>query len=201
MDGGFDEARRLVEIGRDIAEGLGLSFAVAATDEELGTLETWAGDTAAAERAQRKNYERLDGLGDEGHKSTAAGILARSLCDLGRLDEAETYAEIALRVAAEDDLASQTTGRSVRALVLAARGEFADAEPLAREAVDLYAEAEAPNFQADTWMDLAKVLRMAGKLDEAAGAAREALALYELKGNRPASASTRAFIEELRSDG
>ena len=197
MDGELDEARRLIGIGRDMSEGLGLSFEVAAADEELGALETWAGDAVAAEREFRKNYERLDRLGDEGHKSTAAANLARSLCELARFDEAETYAEIAMRVAAEDDLASQTTGRSARARVLAARGEFADAERLAREAVDLYAEAEAPNFQADTWMDLAKVLRMAGKLDEAAGAAHEALALYERKGNRPASASTRVFIDEL----
>jgi tetratricopeptide (TPR) repeat protein len=81
--------------------------------------------------------------------------------------------------------------------VLAARGEFAEAEPLAREAVRLYADAEAPNYQGDVWMDLAQVLRMAGKPAEAEQAAREALAFYERKGNRPASETSRAFIDEL----
>ena len=81
--------------------------------------------------------------------------------------------------------------------MLAARGEFDEAERLARQAVELYAEAENPSAQADTWMDLAKVLRTARKAAEAEHAAREALALYERKGNHPASASTRAFIDEL----
>lgn len=40
----------------------------------------------------------------------------------------------------------------------------------------------------DAWMDLAQVLRTAGKPGEAEQAAREALALYERKGNRPSSA-------------
>src|SRR4029453_11982511 len=102
-----------------------------------------------------------------------------------RFEEAQTYAEMAVRIAAEDDLASQTAGRSARALVLAARGEFAEAERLAREAVDLYADAETPNPQGDAWMDLAKVLRTAGKSAEAAAAAREALGFYERKGNAP----------------
>jgi hypothetical protein len=38
---------------------------------------------------------------------------------------------------------------------------------------------------------------MAGKPVEAEQAAREALAFYERKGNRPASESTRAFIDSL----
>jgi hypothetical protein len=46
-------------------------------------------------------------------------------------------------------------------------------------------------------MDLAKVLRSAGKPSEAAGAAREALVFYKRKGNAPATASTQAFIEAL----
>ena len=200
MEGAFDEARRLIGLGREIAEGIGQSFGVAATDEELGTLEMWAGDPVAAERAFRRNYEHLDRLGDEGHKSTAAANLARALVDLGRHDEAERYTAIARDVAAEDDLASQVLGRTAQALVLAARGRSAEVDDMAREGVGLYLEArsEAPNFVGEAWMDLAKVLRMAGKSAGSAEAAREALALFERKGNRPASASTRAFIEGAR---
>ena len=197
MQGSFPEARRMFAEAIDVARSLGLRFDLAAHHEELGHLERYAGDLRASERAFRENYDLLDELGDEGHKSTAAANLALALSYLERFDEAEPYAEIAVRVAAEDDLASQAPGRSARALVLASRGELDEAERLAREAVDLYldANAEAPSLQADTWMDLARVQRMAGKLEDGARAAQEALALYELKGNRPASASTRAFIE------
>jgi tetratricopeptide (TPR) repeat protein len=197
MQGDAAEGRRILAVHDEIAQALGVRIDVAVNREQLGFMELDAGEAAAAERAFREYYEILDELGDEGHKSTAAANLARTLCELERFEEAETYAEIAVRIAAEDDLASQAMGRSARALVLAARGEFDEAERLARQAVELYAEAENPSAQADTWMDLAKVLRTARKAAEAEHAAREGLALYERKGNRPASASTRAFIDEL----
>jgi tetratricopeptide (TPR) repeat protein len=95
-------------------------------------------------------------MGDEGHKSAGAAMLARALCDLGRFEEAERYVEIALRLGAEDDPATQVPARSTQALVHASRGKFAEAEQLAREAVELYADAEAPNFQGDAWLDLAQ---------------------------------------------
>jgi class 3 adenylate cyclase/tetratricopeptide (TPR) repeat protein len=199
MVGNFDDARRLIGLSNEIAEALGQPHAIAANLERLGIVEMRAGDPAAAERAYRRNYEILDEAGDEGHKSTAAGNLSLALCRLGRFDEAEQYAAIARSVAAEDDLASQATGRQAQALVLAARGEFEEAELLSRRAVELFADAECPDFEGDVRLDLARVLRMAGKTAEAEEAAREALALYERKGNRPSSATTRAFMEELAS--
>ncbi|HEY7660093.1 MAG TPA: adenylate/guanylate cyclase domain-containing protein [Actinomycetota bacterium] len=199
MQGSLAEARQLLFVGIETGETLGLHFDISAALQQLGSVEFYAGNAEASERANRRNYEIHDTLGDEGHKSTAAGTLARALVALGRFEEADGFAEIALDIAAEDDLASQMVGRSARALVLAARGEPAEAERLAREAVQLYldAEAESPNMLGDAWIDLAQVLRTAGKSEEAEQAAREALALYERKGNRPASASTRAFIDEL----
>jgi tetratricopeptide (TPR) repeat protein len=197
LRGDFDEARRLIGLSNEIAEALGQRFVIAANHGELGIVEMRAGDPAAAERAYRREYEILEEAGDEGHKSTAAGNLALALCELGRFDEAERYAAIARSVAAEDDIASQVTGRQAHALVLAARGELEEAEQLAREAVELFADAECPDFEGDVWMDLARVLRMAGKHAEAEQAAHEALTLYERKGNRPSSATVRTFLQEL----
>jgi hypothetical protein len=57
--------------------------------------------------------------------------------------------------------------------------------------------AESPGAQGAVRMDLARVLRMAGKKKEAELAAHEALELFERKGNRASSASTQAFLEEL----
>jgi class 3 adenylate cyclase/tetratricopeptide (TPR) repeat protein len=199
MQGAFDEARRLMGLSNEIGEGFGQRFIDSSQLEMLGAMEMLAGDPSAAERAYRRQFEILDELGDEGHKSSAAANLARVLCALTRFDEAERYAAIARSAAAEDDLLSQVTGRQAQALVLASRGETEEAERLAREAVRMCADAgaESPNFQGDAWMDLARVLRMAGKPAEAEQAAREALALYERKGNRPSSAATRMFLQEL----
>jgi hypothetical protein len=50
-------------------------------------------------------------------------------------------------------------------------------------------------------MDLARVLRAAGKTGEAKDAAQEALPFFERKGNLPSSAATLAFIKELGHSG
>ena len=137
MQGDLEEARRLMALAGEIAESIGAGFLLSARAEQLGHIELYAGDAEAAERAFRFNYESLEGMGDEGHGSTGAAMLGRVLCDLGRFEEAEGYVEIALRIGAADDLATQVPARSTQALVHASRGEFEVAEQLAREAVEL----------------------------------------------------------------
>jgi hypothetical protein len=73
--------------------------------------------------------------------------------------------------------------RSTRAKTLARRGKQAEAERLVREAVELIAETDAVNLHAQTLLALAEVLTAADRADEAAERGREALRLYEAKGN------------------
>jgi class 3 adenylate cyclase/tetratricopeptide (TPR) repeat protein len=197
IEGSFEEARRLTRLAIALAEALGTRVIVAVCEAFLGQVEMAAGDAIAAERAYRRCYEILDETGHEGYKSTAAASLAGVLCTLGRFDEAEEYALIAQHVAPDDDLASQVLGRSAQALVHASRGELEEAERLARKAVQMCEEAEWPAARGDVRMDLARVLRMAGKSIDAEQAAREALELYEHKHDWPSAASTRAFLAQL----
>jgi hypothetical protein len=84
--------------------------------------------------------------------------------------------------------------------VLALDGRDEEAESLAREAVDVAAGTDLLNFHAGALIDLAEVLRGAGRIDQAAGAAEEALGLYERKGNFVSAARARAFVEQLRGE-
>jgi class 3 adenylate cyclase/tetratricopeptide (TPR) repeat protein len=197
VEGSFDEARRLAALAIEITEALGMRVMVAVYEGFRGGVEIEAGDAGEAERAFRRSYEILDEMAREGFKSTAAADLARVLCRLGRFDEAEGFAEIARSVAAEDDLSSQVFGRSAQAAVLAARGEFDEAEQLAREAIQMLEGAESLGAQGVVRMDLARVLRKGGNREEAKHVAREALAFFDRKGNRSSAASTQAFLEEL----
>jgi hypothetical protein len=56
-------------------------------------------------------------------------------------------------------------------------------------------EVQAPNMGGETWMGLSEALQAAGRTPEAMEAARTALDFYERKGNEPAMASTRTFID------
>ena len=201
MQGAFEQARQLIGLGIETAEGLGNRPPVGVHTLALGDAETEAGDPIAAERAYRRSYEILDEIGWERGKASPAASLAWALCTLGRFAEAEEYAAIARGVTTEDDLEPQVLGRRAQALVLASRGLFPEAERLGREAIQMFADAECPNTQGHIRMDLARVLMMAGMPTEAERTAAEALRFFERKSNRPSSATTRAFIEELGGSG
>jgi tetratricopeptide (TPR) repeat protein len=83
--------------------------------------------------------------------------------------------------------------------VLARRGDFTEAEDLAREAVERANRIDQVDTQAEAHVDLAEVLRLAGRRREAQLELARAADLYELKGNSVAETSTRKLLLELRS--
>jgi ATP/maltotriose-dependent transcriptional regulator MalT len=112
----------------------------------------------------------LEQMGETGRLSTLAGILADVVYLQERYDEADSLAELSKRVAAPDDVASQMLWRSVRAKIAARRGDFDVAQALAQEAAALADSTDAFAMHGDVRMDLAEVLRLAGRPEEAAAA-------------------------------
>jgi tetratricopeptide (TPR) repeat protein len=90
--------------------------------------------------------------------------------------------------------------RQVQALVHAYRGEHAEAEALAREAVSISEHTDALSEQADALCDLAQVLAAASRTDEAASALEEALERYERKKNLAMVAQVKPKLEKLRGE-
>jgi tetratricopeptide (TPR) repeat protein len=109
--------------------------------------------------------------------------VARALYELGRLEQADAWADRAMHLAASDAAATQMGWRQVRAKVLARRREHAEAEQLARDAVAIADGTDCLNAQGDTNADLAEVLLRSGKADEAKAALEQALQRYERKEN------------------
>jgi tetratricopeptide (TPR) repeat protein len=87
--------------------------------------------------------------------------------------------------------------RTSRARIRAQQGDLERAEALAREAVQLGERTDLLNTQADALLDLAEVLALAGRREEALVALEEAARLYERKGNLPAIERARSVAEEL----
>ena len=73
-------------------------------------------------------------------------------------------------------------------------GDVESALQLAREAVDVVEPTDWLNLRADTMMDLAEVLELAGKTNDAAARIEQALALYERKGNLVMAERARARL-------
>jgi len=195
MRGDFPEARRLNRTAEQLIPDLGELLTVAADSISEGLVELLAGDLEAAEQALRRGYDALERRGITGARSTIAAMLARVLLRQGRIEEAEAFIDICQRDASDDQLDNQIKWRELRALVLAARGELAEAEHLAREAVSRAERSEQLNSQADAHYDLAVVLRRAGRQDESARMAQRAKELYERKGNLVFAGQVQDFLD------
>ena len=126
-------------------------------------------------------------------------ILAQALYALDRLDEADAWAGRAAELGASDDVWNEMLWRQVRAKVLARRGEHAEAERLAREAVAICEETDMLDAQGDAYADLAEVLLLGGNADEAAAALEQALERYERKENLVSAQRAQERLAELQN--
>jgi tetratricopeptide (TPR) repeat protein len=197
MRGEFDDARRLIDKGRQRLAELGLTLLVAATAQEANYIEMLAGDPAAGARILRESYDQLEPMGERAYLSTAAALLAHALCELGELDEAERFSRVGEESSAPDDVFSQVLWRSARAKIRARRGELNEAEALAREAVALVEKTDMLNTWGDTLADLAEVLSLAGQPAEAASVLEQAAEHFLRKGNIVSLERVRRLAREL----
>jgi tetratricopeptide (TPR) repeat protein len=192
MRGDFDLARELLADGTRVFEELGLNVWAANNAQEAFYVEMLAGNPEAAATALRNSYAALEQMGEKGFLSTIAGFLSHALYALGEFDEAERFTRASEDAAATDDVFSQVLWRSARAKVCARRGEVERAEAFAREALQRAEQTDLLNTQADALSDLAEVLILAGREEEARTLVDEAARRYEQKGNLTSLARARA---------
>ena len=127
----------------------------------------------------------------------AAACMAQVAYELEQLEEAEAWASRAAELAASDDRWAQALWRGVRAKVLARRGEHAEAERLAHEAVTIVDDSDLLDVQGDAYADLGEVLILAGKTEDAVAALEQAHERYERKGNIVSAQRVQARLAEL----
>jgi tetratricopeptide (TPR) repeat protein len=197
MLGRCDVARTiLAETRAELAErGVGVLLANI-TAFESAWVELWAGDPAAAAEFGAEGWRLYEELGQQTHLSLTAGVLAQAFYALDQLDEADAWTERAAEVGAID-AENEMLWRQVKAKLLARRGEHAEAERIAREAVASGDESEMTNVQGDCYADLGDVLLLAGKPEEAAEALVQALERYERKENLVMAERTRERLAAL----
>ena len=187
MAGDFDEGRRLVhESDEVLAEHGGL---YGASQQQEAYVDMVAGRPEEAEARLRLGYERLEEMGEKSLLSSTAAMLAQTLYAQSRFEEADEACRWCEEAALDDDVSIQIDRRAIRAKLLAVAGKAAEAELLAREAVEIAARTDYVTDRANALCDLAEVLERAGKPDEAeaaAGRGRRALpAQGQRGGGRP----------------
>jgi class 3 adenylate cyclase/tetratricopeptide (TPR) repeat protein len=201
MLGRLDEGRAKQRLGLEIFADLGMTVTMGGLMIGVGRVEEYAGDLEAAERMYREGIELLDPLGEKGYLSTHFACLAQVLYLQGRLDESEEMTRRAEEAGASDDIATQVIWRRVRAKVIARRGRYEEAVALAEEAVALNEGTDSWGIRADALFDLGEVYELAGRLDDARRATRDALHLYEQKGVVPVIERVRPRLAYLEAAG
>ena len=199
--GRFDESRAILTQARaEQAERGGGVLLANLTAFESVNVELLAGDAERAAVFGAEGCRMHQELGGQAFLAGAAGDLAQALYALERLDEAERWTDRAAELNAAGHVFDRPTWRSVRAKLLARRGEHTEAERLAREAVEIADGTDVLDMQGDAYADLAEVLLLAGGRDDAVAALEQALERYERKENLVMAERARTRLAELDAE-
>ncbi|HSI98461.1 MAG TPA: tetratricopeptide repeat protein, partial [Gaiellaceae bacterium] len=193
--GSADEATRLLGEARSAMQSHGevvpfLLFQTGLTLMLLDNLE-------AAATSFQEGFEFLRTRGRTSHYAACAVGLAEMRYRSGRYGEADDLIDEASRWIRPNDVWDKVHCDSGRAKVLARRGDLEAAERIARQAVSFASESDFLTARADAMSDLAEVLRLAGRNEEAARALEEAIELFERKGNVVAARQARVVLGRL----
>ena len=195
MSRDFDRARDLVARAIDLLQELGVTVLGARTSDSSARVELMAGDLEAAERKLRADYDALTAMDERYYRPNITALLAKTLYDRGKHEEAEEFAKIAAELASDDDVEALAMLRSVQARLLASRGHVDEARELALEVAEQTRETDAPVFRADTLADLAEALESSP--GEQAAALEEARRLYAQKQHLVGVARVVSELERL----
>jgi tetratricopeptide (TPR) repeat protein len=198
MNGDFDQARSSYRRGRAMLRELGQGLNAAANGIDVLQVELLAGDLAGAEREVMADLAFLEGAGETFYLSTMAALLSRVVRDQGRDEDALAISRRAEEATASDDVESLALWQSTRAPILARAGRIAEAESLARSAVELSLKSDAPQMQADSLSELAAVLMQANQPEEARRVIERAISIYQAKGDVVSAARSLAVAGQLR---
>ena len=193
MEGRFESARAALARAATLADGVLEVERYSHVLVAIADVELLAGDAAAAERNVRTACDRLEEIGELGYLASAVPTLLEALYRQGRDEEALRLSERwnPARLTVPEDVDGQAAWRSVRAKLLARRGNVAEAEELAREAIALAGATDYVDLHAEALAALGEVLLVAERRDDAVRALEQAVSLFEAKGNTVAATAIR----------
>jgi class 3 adenylate cyclase/tetratricopeptide (TPR) repeat protein len=197
--GDLEEARRFVDAATAITREEGSLLPRAVDCISRAMVDMLAGDLVAAEATLRDGYRQLEEMGGTGPRVNVATLLARVRLLRGRLDDAEEITRTCERLAAPGQADAQVKWRSIRAIAIARRGDPAEAERLAREAVSLAGKTDQLDSRAEAHLDLAEVLLLGGRGREAEHELQRAISLFREKGNEVGERNARRLLSRTRS--
>jgi DNA-binding SARP family transcriptional activator len=181
--GRIPEARELSDRELAATQSAGLVAAFVNGTAVAGAVERTAGNLENAAARLRSAHAILEVENDRAFLPEVAGELACVLALQGELVEARRLAESARATVVPNDLVTDALWRRALALVAAHDGRVAEALRLSDEARTRADASDRLSFRGETLEEAAVVRRLADDAPGVDDALREALAVYERKGN------------------
>ena len=200
LRGRFESARAKFEISRTTARDLGLRHGLYETELFEGFVELLAGDPVAAEPHLLLARDGLGALGIGADAGQAGALLARSLLQQGRVDEADQLAIDALASAGQN-LQTAIASRSVLAEIRAVQGRHDEARPYADEAIEIAGRTDVILDHALALQAAARVARRAGDTGRATRLEGAVQGLFHDKGVTMGGGEPVAAVPEEQEDG
>jgi tetratricopeptide (TPR) repeat protein len=194
LQGNLPETRRLAHRAIDGFGSLGMGVIVGGLEQHLGHMELMAGQAAAAIDPLLRSDEILANLGERDHRSTTQAMLAEAYEELGQLDKARAAIALSDELGAADDVANLTITHRIRARIALSDGDAVAAAEWAQSAVNHASQTDFPLFQAQTRLELARILAAINQPQAAVVETHSAIELFEAKGDHPGAAEARALL-------
>ena len=197
MRGEAEAAREGMHAGNTSLREAGLLVDAAAGAMMTAFVELRAGAPDVAEAQLREGIDELVRLGNSSYRGTCMLLLADLLAARGAYDEASSLCSAVRDTIRTDDLTDVTKLDSLEGFLAAQSGAYEDGERLSARAVEVAATIDMYEHKAGAYEWHARTLALVGKPEEAREAATTALAIYEAKGDVPASAWARELVDSL----
>ncbi len=168
VKGELDAAETVLEEVRTTAAELGVEPAIAAALLKLGLIARLRGDHKHAEKLLREAVRMTTARGDRGMLPDYQAVLAATLADIGKVDEAERLALEARQNASPEDTSCKIAATTALAAVRAAQGRDDEAEELFRSALALARAGNFEVFEIEPLERLTDFLRDRGRDDDTA---------------------------------
>ena len=188
MEGRFEEARALIAAADAAFEELGRTLG-SAVSHHAAMVELLAGDPVAAERLLRQGYAALEEMGEKRCSPRRRRSWARRCWHRGVTRKRGSGRSSAPSRRTRTTCTPRACGARCTRRCLSARGESADAERYAREALAFAERTDDTNTIADAHVVLGGVLALRRDTEAARAELSRAVELYERKGNLVAGRS------------
>jgi len=164
----IDAAETIFEEVRTTAVELGLEHLVAHAHAYLGWCALRRDDVKRAEKHVREAVRITTSRGDRGMLPEIEALLACTLADAGKLDEAERYALAAQETVSREDPSALVSVTTALAVVRAGQGADGEAEELFERAITLARKSQFKTLELDPLRRVVPFLRDRGRDGEAA---------------------------------